>query len=1201
MSDFISSFASILLSLPFTYGFVNTHWTHMSDYMLEKKPDLRQIHTLRIIGKVAAEFNTCLKFFIGKQAMHNFEDSNPCDEQHGFRPNRSAVDAAMLKLLTFECARIQRATVGMIQHDMAAHFDRMSPSMTNIYAQRYNVSENILHTISGTIARLTRNVETAMGLSKETYSQEDDAPEIGGMVQGKADVPQLSTQQSEILLRAHKSITQGLSLPNPGGTRQISHHSISFADDTDQHTNVDTRREDAITAVVGQLQHSAQTWNNLINIPGGLLAYHKCNWQLIAWDTESGYMDMVTTSEHPIVIHDGRGATSTIDYLPPKEPNIGLGFRLCPNANQEPHFQNVLLGIRKICAGVGPAHLTEHEIRQLLTQRLIPKLTYALHLSSFSPSQCGQIDTIIRQTIIPRMRLNRHFPSAVLYGPMELGGLDFMQVRTLQLTTQITYLLKQLRWDKTVANDIIVTLDTLQLASGLSKPLMEYPTSPINYLGESYFLNIRAQLAGIGASIWIEEAWKPQPHRVHDDFIMDRFTQIPGITRKELRQANAVRMYMRIITIADIADPSGEFIPDDMLTGKWQAGTDLFWPYQICPPPAFWAVFRRCLRHTFCTTTSPNQPIENGMDLDQRLGAWLPVKRYVWFDAYRSETTVYWREDGTIYQMQPSTPRGYYVRGTAIQELPLDAHPISVHKVGDRIWTHRPYRLGTMEALESQPTGYTISDTLSTRHPFLIVCSDASTHVDMGVSTCAWIISATSTQMKSMCAHIQNITSGTSYRGELEGLYRALRTTMELNPDRVQFWCDNKAAVDKSALQRTTPGMMLQSDADIILAIHELLRKFTGRATFHHVYGHQDTRRRDTDGSAALSRPAQLNIECDRIANETATAVQQRDTILPTLQPPYPGSKALLRINGTWITSQEKKSIQEACHRGKLWEYCKNKYDWSEETMSTILWTVLKKARKGRTLASMIRTSKVLHGWLPVMHQQGRITGCTQCPGCEETDETFDHMIQCTNDRMQAARSQAIIDVREVGIKQRLPLGFMNNVQQYLRLILNDSEEDLDADLRDAVASQQKIGPLMFIRGYLSSDWLRLLRSYDNVNPEQKLARLVRIIWDQLVETLWKTRNDILHRNANYVSENTHAQLGDRLIWYTEHKDELSRRDQFLARHTLSQIEAMTTSQRREWVRHLDVARAAWAKEKAILLKGQTLITQYFAIRDNNG
>ena len=52
---------SILLSLPFTYGFVNTHWTHMTDFML-KKMGVQNIHILLIIGKVAAEFNTCLKF-----------------------------------------------------------------------------------------------------------------------------------------------------------------------------------------------------------------------------------------------------------------------------------------------------------------------------------------------------------------------------------------------------------------------------------------------------------------------------------------------------------------------------------------------------------------------------------------------------------------------------------------------------------------------------------------------------------------------------------------------------------------------------------------------------------------------------------------------------------------------------------------------------------------------------------------------------------------------------------------------------------------------------------------------------------------------------------------------------------------------------------------------------------------------------------
>ena len=71
-SDTIAGFASILLSLPFVYGFPNSHWTHMTDFMLEKKPGMRQIHMLRIIGKLAAEFNTCLKLIIGKRARDNF-------------------------------------------------------------------------------------------------------------------------------------------------------------------------------------------------------------------------------------------------------------------------------------------------------------------------------------------------------------------------------------------------------------------------------------------------------------------------------------------------------------------------------------------------------------------------------------------------------------------------------------------------------------------------------------------------------------------------------------------------------------------------------------------------------------------------------------------------------------------------------------------------------------------------------------------------------------------------------------------------------------------------------------------------------------------------------------------------------------------------------------------------------------------------
>ena len=419
--DRMAEIMSTLFSIPFQYGFPNMHWTHMTDFMLEKKPGVRQIHTLRIIGKVAAEFNTCLKFFIGHKAMKNFEATDTCDEQHGFRPNRSSVDAAILKLLTFESARLQHSTIGMIQHDLTAHFDRMYPAMTNIYASRYNVDRNILLSISSTISLLKRNVETAMGVSGGHYHQETDQPPIGGMVQGKADVPQLSTQQSDAMLKAHMALTTGLRIHSPSMTRDIYHHSIAFADDTDGHVSVTSDQLDAVSDAITKLQHSAQTWKKLVDICGGLVALHKCTWQMIAWENSGGILSLRTDLPHSLFMYDGKGSKARVDYLPPHLPNVGLGYHICPDGSQTPQFVPLLEAVRLLCSSVSTAHLTEAETRLLLRQRLTPKLQYVLHTTSFTRQQCSRLDTLIRQSVVPKLRLNRHFPGAVLW-PGTLRG-----------------------------------------------------------------------------------------------------------------------------------------------------------------------------------------------------------------------------------------------------------------------------------------------------------------------------------------------------------------------------------------------------------------------------------------------------------------------------------------------------------------------------------------------------------------------------------------------------------------------------------------------------------------------------------------------------------------------------------------------------------------------------------------------------------
>ncbi len=211
---------------------------------------------------------------------------------------------------------MQKCTIGSLQHNMTAHFDRMYPKMTSIYATKYAVSDAIMKSVSRTIARLRRNVETSMGISEGSYGQDTGAPRLGGMVQGKADVPQLSTQQSDIMLSAHKASTYGVSIMSPGMHRSVQHHSIAFADDTEGQVSCDTTDILSIPRVVRHLQHSGQTWNNLANICGGLIAHHKCLWQLLAWETLHGHLYPIQNHTERLRLSDGKGANTTICYQP---------------------------------------------------------------------------------------------------------------------------------------------------------------------------------------------------------------------------------------------------------------------------------------------------------------------------------------------------------------------------------------------------------------------------------------------------------------------------------------------------------------------------------------------------------------------------------------------------------------------------------------------------------------------------------------------------------------------------------------------------------------------------------------------------------------------------------------------------------------------------------------------------------------------
>ena len=519
-------------------------------------------------------------------------------------------------------------------------------------------------------------------------------------------------------------------------------------------------------------------------------------------------------NEH-LLLHDGKGSQVTIKYLTPDEPNVGLGFNLCISGNQIPHYNSITQKITALCKAVSTAHLTEAETRCLLKLRLLPKLSYLLHGTSLTKTQCQSITKIFKPVLVPMLRLNRNYPAPILHGPIDYGGMEFPDTYSLQDQIQLDYLVKQLRWDKVVANTFLVTLDTVQLCSGFTSPILEHTHGEITYLQPSYITALRHRLRDIQATLWIEKKWTPKLQRSGDKSIMEAVLELPGITRAKLRQVNAVRLYMRVVTIADITDVGGTFIPAGQLDGKWQAGSDIKWPYQPSPPAVFWRTFRSCIRLAFCSRTPPHQHAHHSLFLDYPLGQWLPVQRNTWYDAYRAQDAIYWRrqDDKHLDIMTESTTPGVYTLTGTTTTPPVVSYTIQRIEQGNEIWTTMDNTMIQLRTIDDQQhTDLIIKDLLQPQsNGHLTLVSDGSTHLHHGLASCAWIIHQEDGHELKANYFIRNISSLSSYRSELEGMFRGLKHIEHspLRPTLLKQWCNNEAAVNNSNKEWVGPSDML--------------------------------------------------------------------------------------------------------------------------------------------------------------------------------------------------------------------------------------------------------------------------------------------------------------------------------------------------------------------------------------------------------
>ena len=569
---------------------------------------------------------------------------------------------------------------------------------------------------------------------------------------------------------------------------------------------------------------------------------------------------------YPGVIHlsDRKGVKTRIKKESSDYPNKGLGCHLAPTATQQgsnKHEYEVREQQALTLAGkVRPHKLQPHEAHHVMSGRAVPSIGYSATLTRFNTKQTRKLNSITNETLLPKASFNRKTAHAVIYSPITLGGAAWPEFQTKQDMDSILAMLKHFRYNGTVGKDMLVVLSAWQLASGLCNPILEETNTDITYIGDGWFPHVRKRLNIIDSKLWIEKQWTPLLQRDDDIEIMRLFINSDRTTLQFLIRMNYVRLYLRVITIADLCNELGTIIPANRFSGKWQATSTLNWP-QIPPPPASaLSQFRNFLQRQLGSSTDGKQR-RNSIKLSHPLGTWHHVPRHIQHPAYRTQSHIFIYEHNT-YTKYTHKAKGIFEDPIIVPNIDEPSIPISYGKHNNQISTNNHFKIVFPITANTKPTEQIYLDTSPP-----LAGSDGSVDILDGSNATAYIVNTGKLRIEGQ-QRAPNTEYATSYRAELLGEYLTTKCLQQHATQITTQVCDNKRAVDAISLPFHNPTQMLESDMDLILAIKHERSQSTYPSKIEWVKAHTD----NLKPKGSRTPKEILNIKVDDTSKLTRTA-----------------------------------------------------------------------------------------------------------------------------------------------------------------------------------------------------------------------------------------------------------------------------------------------------------------------------------------
>ena len=186
--------------------------------------------------------------------------------------------------------------------------------------------------------------------------------------------------------------------------------------------------------------------------------------------------------------------------------------------------------------------------------------------------------------------------------------------------------------------------------------------------------------------------------------------------------------------------------------------------------------------------------------------------------------------------------------------------------------------------------------------------------------------------------------------------------------------------------------------------------------------------------------------------------------------------------------------------------------------------------------------------------------------------------------------------LRKKGLKLQIPYPIVSAWCTLLSSYFDDHvalPQFSSPEISAAAQAQQVIGLKFIPRGFFSTKWIEAMDAHGCTQSTCKLAAIVNFMWIQVTDTHWRVRNEIVHKTQNLNDLAQEGLIDEQLCWYlSNYRTVLSCCDyKLMGRITMESLELTPLRTKRQWIRHLDIARKAFHAEKMTLEPGQQLLT----------